>query len=303
MSVDLADLGPAYLARCAARVHEAFDGSLGARGDVIEFYLAVGRALVDARRVLSSDQAFGLWFNEQNFGFRKRWALVLRQAAEQESRVRDAVRTRVRTGRSVDLAVVVRTVRADVAREEAAEQLVARATVSPIGGKRPLVEQIERVRDCVARGMMTPVEIAAEIGVTSSHVSNIAKAAGIPLGKTSRLAKADRIERMRVLAREGATSQQIAAEIGVSDNVVRLYAHDHDIEVPADATTRVRRDIDSTRIVSTTIDTIDGIGAMFDYIDYTSLPADQIDGWIDVLNCSIRSLTNLRKQLKEATQP
>ena len=251
-----------------------------------------------ARRALPSNEAFGLWFNEQDFGFQKRWALVLRQAAEMEPQVRAALRSQLRNGKP-SIEAAVRTARSTLAHATPEEPV---ATVTPIADRRTLDEQIEHVRRLAAL-KRTTVQIAAELGVGTAHISRIAAANGIALGKKSRLAKAQRVEQMRVLARQGATSQQIAADLGVVPEVVRIYGRDYGINVPADATTHPHRSIDSTRIVSTTIDTVDGIGAMFDHIDYSTLPAEEIEGWVNVLKCSIRSLTSLKNRLKELTQP
>jgi DNA-binding CsgD family transcriptional regulator len=154
----------------------------------------------------------------------------------------------------------------------------------------------------VAEGL-NAAQIAERLEVSTHTTYEIAHSAGIVLGKKSRLAIAARVTRTAELARQGATSQQIAAELGVGVEVIKRYARDHpEIAIPADAASVVRT-IDSTRIVISTIDAIDGIGSMFDHIDYSDLPGDQVEGWISVLTTSIRSLTTLKKHLKKEIQP
>lgn len=161
------------------------------------------------------------------------------------------------------------------------------------------VERIERLRQYAALGL-TGRAIAMELDLSASAVSHIARAAGIVVGRNSVGALAARVERTRALAAEGATSDQIADELGVSAIVVRRYARREGIDIVADAMTN-RRTMSSTRIVTATIDAVDGIGSMFDHIDYGDLPADEVEGWVTVLDASIRSLASLRRHLKEMT--
>lgn len=181
-------------------------------------------------------------------------------------------------------------------------------TITGIDGKsyqskRPKesTTRLDQIRALAADGVSTAA-ISETLGITANRVSALAKTAGIPLGKKSRLARAQRIERTRTLAAQGATSQQIAAELDVDQDTIRTYVETFGIDVPADAVTRVRK-LDSVRIVTAAIDALDGIDVMFDHIDYAALPADDVDGWVAILDASVKSLTTLRKRLKEITQP
>jgi hypothetical protein len=82
----------------AARIHSEYRAAEDAENEAFEHHLAVGRLLLEARRMLPAHQAYGAWFRAQGFGFHKRWALVLRQAAEHEDEVREAVRSQLRNG-------------------------------------------------------------------------------------------------------------------------------------------------------------------------------------------------------------
>jgi DNA-binding CsgD family transcriptional regulator len=169
------------------------------------------------------------------------------------------------------------------------------STTPAVGAK------VESIRTMAALGVNAGV-IGEAVGLSEGRVYALAKANGIAVGKRSRAARAERIERTRILAGEGATSQQIADELGVAAHVVRKYSREHGIEIPADAVTMVRT-MDSVRIVTAAIDVLDGIDTMFGHIDYATLPGQDVDGWVGVLDASIRSLTTLRKRLKELTQP
>lgn len=159
-------------------------------------------------------------------------------------------------------------------------------------------ERLTQIRKLAADGLSGGA-IADLVGLTDRQIRRIARKNEIAVGKRSRGAVAERIERTRRLAAEGMTSHQIAAELGVGFQVVRRYVKDHQIEVVADTVSRVHR-MDSVRIVSATIDALDGIDVMFDHIDYDELPLSEIAGWITILETSLKSLTTLRRHLKEA---
>jgi hypothetical protein len=112
-----------------------------------------------------------------------------------------------------------------------------------------------------------------------------------------------RIAVARKLAQSGNTSEQIAASLSMSRPGVVKFLRRHEIEVPADAHVRNTRNLDSQRIVTAAVGQVDGIGMLFDRIDYSQLDLTDAKGWVEILNQSIRSLTTLRNRLKELTQP
>jgi N6-adenosine-specific RNA methylase IME4 len=80
----------------ASTVRREYRRSREALGEAIDAYFAVGHALLEARRHFGeNDKAFGAWFNAQEFGFSRQWALVLRTAAEHEPGVRYVLTTQV----------------------------------------------------------------------------------------------------------------------------------------------------------------------------------------------------------------
>jgi N6-adenosine-specific RNA methylase IME4 len=98
----------------ADTVRREYRRSREALGDAVDAYFAVGHALLDARRSLPSDQAFGAWFRSQDFGFNQQWAHTLRSAAEHEPAVRAAVTTQVVTGGAPNIKKAVKRVRAQL---------------------------------------------------------------------------------------------------------------------------------------------------------------------------------------------
>jgi N6-adenosine-specific RNA methylase IME4 len=86
------------LAALAEVVRTEYAASREALSDAVEHYFRCGAALLEARKLLPSDQAFGAWREAQNFGFSQQWAHILRQGAEYEGAVRKAVTTQVVTG-------------------------------------------------------------------------------------------------------------------------------------------------------------------------------------------------------------
>lgn len=91
-------LGDDYLDELAAVVRAQHRRSKEALGEALDAYFAIGAALLEARKALPSKNAFGAWFREQEFGFTRQWAHVLRSAAELEPAVRQAIATQVAIG-------------------------------------------------------------------------------------------------------------------------------------------------------------------------------------------------------------
>lgn len=82
-----------YLEALASRVRSEYRRSREAMGEAVDAYFAIGQCLLEAREQLRADKAFGDWLRAQEFPFNKRWALVLRTAAQYEEEVRSQLRT------------------------------------------------------------------------------------------------------------------------------------------------------------------------------------------------------------------
>lgn len=96
----------------AATVRDAYRRSRESLSDAIEQYFVCGQALLEARKLLPSDQAFGAWFDEKRFGFTTQWGRVLQQAAEYEGAVRVAVESQLSTGKAPNIEKAVKQARA-----------------------------------------------------------------------------------------------------------------------------------------------------------------------------------------------
>jgi hypothetical protein len=113
----------------------------------------------------------------------------------------------------------------------------------------------------------------------------------------------DKVQTARDMAAAGYTTAQIATELGYTGEGTRRFLDRHGIAVPADAIVGKRRKLDSNRIVSTAVDSVVGIGDLFDAVDYSELDATQFDYWVRSLSVAIRSLTTLKNNIKkEQTQ-
>ena len=113
----------------------------------------------------------------------------------------------------------------------------------------------------------------------------------------------DRAKVATELAAAGHTTDQIAKRLGYSHDGMREFLKRNSITVPADNVVRRSRRLDSERIVRATVEAVDGIGVLLDQIDYTALAADDVNGWLPILDSSIRSLTTLRNELRKVSQP
>ena len=110
---------------------------------------------------------------------------------------------------------------------------------------------------------------------------------------------------IRPLAGRGFTSHQIAERLGLSDVLVRQYARDAGISIPADAAVGKRRRPDADRIAAETVSTLDGAAMGVGLIDdemFAGLDPDQLEGWVDSLSRSLPALTRFHKRLKEMTR-
>jgi DNA-binding NarL/FixJ family response regulator len=112
-----------------------------------------------------------------------------------------------------------------------------------------------------------------------------------------------RADHARELAASGHTTDQIAQRLAYSRPGCMKFLQRHGIEVPADAIVGRSHRINSTRIVSATVEAVDGIGVLFPQIDYSTLDREHLDYWVSSLEAAIRSLTTLKNNLKkELTQ-
>ena len=101
-----------------------------------EARFAIGHALMEARNLLKSNQDYGRWFKEQDFGFSIRWANTLCSAAHLETRVRELLeRSEVSSERGLPIGFAEAV---QMARHEQADRVKSRANrPRRIGRKAP----------------------------------------------------------------------------------------------------------------------------------------------------------------------
>lgn len=117
---------------------------------------------------------------------------------------------------------------------------------------------------------------------------------------TTRDGKAHRIAE---LAPTGASSAQIADDLGVSRDHLREIVKEYDIEVPADRVMgKSRQRIDSNRIIRETCTSLEGLTIPLRLVNFAELDAEEIGHWTASLTNSIRALNRLNKRMKGAVQ-
>lgn len=240
----------------------------------------------------------------------KGWAATLRTATMQKQLGKDAEIAATELVRRAERAIGLG-IRAG---QEAGEVLRPGERARPANQYGPTaarnVVTSSSPKDFVPEGGRTAVEIYALTDNVSDEQFEEALAEAKEEGNLSRANVArhvkakgkptdDKLQIARELADTGHTTTQIATHLGYSREGMRNFLGRHGIEVPADAVVGKQRNLDSTRIVAATVDTVNGIGMLFDRIDFGALDPADVDGWLPVLNESIRSLTTLRNRLKE----
>jgi hypothetical protein len=137
----------------------------------------------------------------------------------------------------------------------------------------------------------------AEANVSRANVTRRTTQARVRRGFTAD----ERVEQIRALAAQGYNSRQIAEETGLSPERVRFHARNGEITLP-DRIVGITRALDSNRIVRETVSTLDGAATGAALVDFSTLDAAQIEGWVTSLNQSMPALRKLHTKLKEMTQ-
>jgi hypothetical protein len=125
------------------------------------------------------------------------------------------------------------------------------------------------------------------------------------LKKLSRAAVEARVAKATEMAEAGYTSRQIAESIGIDADGFTAFKKRHGVTVPADAIVGKTHRHDSDRMVSESVDSLEGVAMTLDLVGHPAdagLDPDQIAGWATSLTASLTALTRFNKQLKEMTQ-
>src|SRR5262245_1722255 len=173
-------------------------------------------------------------------------------------------------------------------------------------------EKRRRAAECFAIGMSV-ADVCQQLHMGRAQASAVRQALGLAHGECapptppgalpfkSRAAVEARVERMRKLADDGHTSQQIADALGVSLNGCRVRLRQLGIVVRADAVTHHSRRLDATRIVESMVEQAEHLCADTNLIDFRKLPAAKLLPWVTALQRARRDLARFIRQLQEHT--
>lgn len=158
----------------------------------------------------------------------------------------------------------------------------------------------EQIRELLVAGQSN-TEIAKKVGSSLSRVSEIRVELGMSRGiNKSRGAIQQRRDRMREMAGEGFTSRQMAAELGLSEEVCRVTLRKEGINVPADAVTHKTKRHDANRIIKAIVADAENLTEGVDLIDFSALDRAQLPEWVRSLQQSRDKFGSfIRRLMKE----
>jgi hypothetical protein len=156
----------------------------------------------------------------------------------------------------------------------------------------------ERATQMVREGA-TVEDVKRETGVGRDTLNAIRREAGAAIDK-SRSGVADRRARMRAMAKDGYTSRQIAADLGLSEAGCRVTLRAEGIDVPADrAVGKIKRH-DSNRIVAQIVADAENLSEGLNLVEYDDLDRTQLAEWLRSLQASREKLGSfIRRLMKE----
>ena len=109
-------------------------------------------------------------------------------------------------------------------------------------------------------------------------------------------------EQFAAMSEEGFTSQQIAAALNLTVEYVRSRSRELGVTIQADLVTGRSRRLDSDRIVSEMVATLEATAMSVALVNRDELGPEAIEDWATSLNDSLKTLNRFHKQLKEMTQ-
>lgn len=112
-------------------------------------------------------------------------------------------------------------------------------------------------------------------------------------------ARKHKINAIRDLAKRGLTAAQIAGDLNIKEQHVRLLANEQGIELADAVLGRVRR-IDSRRVIEETVTSVDALALGIGVVDsFNGVTKEEAARWANTLNESLRKLGAFRKRLLE----
>lgn len=163
-------------------------------------------------------------------------------------------------------------------------------------GPHPKAEEVKRM---VLAGESTAA-IASVLAVSNTTVTKTRKELGLGSDiDKSRVAVAQRRKDIRDMAERGFTTRQIAAAVGIHETSVSEIAKVENIVIHADRAVRKTARHDANRIVDQMVTDADNLTADVALIDFSSLDASRLAGWIDSLSKSRHALGTFIRRLTE----
>lgn len=115
-----------------------------------------------------------------------------------------------------------------------------------------------------------------------------------------RTGKAEKVERIRELSEQGYRASQIAAEVGLTEPTVRVYANEASIELPDKAFGKVHK-LNNRRVIEQTVLGLEGAAASLSAlpISFDGITPAEAAEWADAVNDALRAFRKFHKQLTE----
>ena len=116
-------------------------------------------------------------------------------------------------------------------------------------------------------------------------------------GGESRQQRADLIQK---LAREGYSSRQMPAKVGVGEQAIKRIAQDFDIDIPADRVIGKSHRVNSNRVLSGVTESLSAAAYSLQQIDPLDLDQEQAQEWVDSLTESLSAIRKALNPIKES---
>lgn len=110
----------------------------------------------------------------------------------------------------------------------------------------------------------------------------------------------ERAELIADLAAEGYRTQQIAPKVGITEDAVRRICRDYGITVRADAVVGRARRLDSNRILSGAVESLEVTAFSLQQVNPLDLDQEAAQEWIDSLTESVSAIRKAIRTIKES---
>ena len=181
-------------------------------------------------------------------------------------------------------------------------------TASDIGLSRKAIHQARLIRDAevidpgiverTVNDILTAGGEPTKTAIRKAVVDVVGQKNGSGPKFKSREAVAARVARIRELAESGATSGQIAADVGLSEESVKANVKQHGIDVPADRIVGGTHRHDANRIVSHIVMDAENLTSDTRLINFSDLDPASVPAWIESLTKSRKALTQFIGRLE-----